>query len=392
MKVALQSDAVVGLHIRNDSLHGCVSIEVPVRYLVRTRNVGAALTNAALISNVRHSATTALLESRPGQPAPADSFKYFELSSYQSKDGTYLSTSDNTLSQILEAAVTINIHDGDEGVVLHIFCGFVRKYHSSYSRGATRNIRASAAAASGRERERLAINLKSWAVNKHQSIAFNPASARKYMLLPEGERLHPMQRIQQWRDQAVNLIVPEDQDEKEFIREKTDAVIKCAETTLDFLVEGAVRSSETVVQLVTTYNFQPFPDSYAVPQTEFGLDEEMREKEEGVEIILDSDDNTTPSEWKIIFEVDDSEFDSVSSMAKQDDGVIIDLLDDVQSLSSDESIAQRKNSEGDLSYDMMKRLASDGDISYDSEQLSFADISIDDDDTSWALLDEDTDF
>jgi len=397
LKSTMQSNAVVGLHIRNDSIYGGgnISIEVPVNYLVRTRTAGAPLTNAVLISNVRHSATTALLESRPAQANPSNSFAYFELSSYQSKDGSYLSVYENTLSQVLEAAVTINIHDSDEGVVLHIFCAFVSTYHSSYSRGAARNIRASAAAAGGRERKRLAqrtgTNLKCWAANKRQSIACNSASRAKYAPVHDGYRPHLMQQLQQLRNRAVSLIVPEDRDEKEFIREKADAVMKCAETTLDFIVEGAIRSSETFCQLATPYPHQPFSDAYLIPRTD--LSEEIRDKEEGVEIVFEPNDNTTPSEWKIIFELDDLESDSVvdfDSMVKQGDGLVIDLLDEVQSFSSDDSdVANTLVSDTDISYDMVKRHISDGDISYDS---SFAAVSVDEDETSWFVLDEDRSF
>jgi len=392
LKSAIQSDALVGLHIRNDSIYGGgnISIEVPVSCLVRTRTAGAPLTNAVLISNVRHSATTALLESRPDQSPSAHSFAYFELSSYQSKDGSYLSVYDNTLSQVLEAAVTINIHDSDEGVVLHIFCAFVSTYHSSYSRGAPRDIRASAAAAGGRERKRLGTNLKCWAANKHQSIASNSTSTRKYAPVHDGDRPHLIEQLQQLRNRAVSLIVPEDRDEKEFIREKADAVMKCAETTIDYLVEGAIKSSETFCQLATPYHHQPSADSCLVPRTD--LCEEIRDEEEGVEIVFEPNDNTTPSEWKIIFELDDLESDSVDvdSMVKQGDDLVIDLLDEVQSFSSDESdVANSLISDTDISFDMVKRCLSDGDISYDS---SFAAVSIDDDETSWFVLDEDKSF
>jgi len=392
MKATLQSDAVVGLHILNNSIYGGrnISIEVPVSYLVRARTAEEVLTNAILISNVRHSAMTALLESKPGQPPPGHSFAYFELSSYQSKDGTNLSTYDNTLSQILEAAVTININDGDVGVVLHIFCAFTSNYHSSYSTSSTRNTRISAAAAGDREKKRLGINLRSWAANKRQYIAFNPVSARSNTTTRGGNKIHLIQHLKQWRTQVVSLIVPEDRDEKEFIREKADAVIKYTETTLDFLVEGAIKSSETFCHLTAPYNHQPFSEYQVVSRTD--LSKETRDEEEGVEIIFEPNDNTTPSEWKIIFELEDSESDSIEadSMVKQSGDVIIDLLDNVQLSSSNESdTAGTLVSDTDISYDMVKRHQSEGDLSYDS---SCGRLSVEDDDTSWTILDDDKEF
>lgn len=331
MNVALQSDALVALHIRNGSFNGGVniSVDVPIQHIVKPRNIGGELTEALLISNLRQCAVTALLESQPNQPLPVHLLKRFELSSYQSKNGINLSCVDNTLSRVLESSVTLNI-SSDEGVVLHIFCAFANKCHSSYSRPDTRRIRASAAAAGGRERKRLATNLKGWAVNKKRSVADNLGSKREYVAIPYANNPHPLQR---WRDRVVNLIVPDGMDEEEFIRQKAEAAKQCAETTVNYLIEGAMKTSEKFCQYATPYHLQPFSNTRVVPRKEFNHSEaDIEKSEEGIEIIFESGESTnSSSEWQVIFEVDKSDSDSmgsmVGSMVSLDSSLAIDHLD-----------------------------------------------------------------
>lgn len=400
MKVAPQSDALVALHIRNNA-DGSISTEVPVRNIVRTRNVGEPLTNTVLVSNLRAVAVTALLENQPSQPIPAHSLEYFELSSYQSKDGTVLSSHDHTLSEVLESSATVNIHDGDEGVVLHIFCAFASKYRSSCSPADIRKIRASAAIAGGRERKRLATNLKGWAVDKSRSVADNITIKREYVAIPYANNPHPLQL---WRDRVVNLVVPEGMDEKEFIQQKADAARGRAETTVEYLIETAIWTSEVVCQYATPYHLQPQKSTRVVPRPEFNLNKEEtkenEEGEEGVEVVFEpSEIHATPSEWKIVFVFDECDYDSIGSMESLEDelvidsvdsidsddgividpidiedGFIVDSLDVVQSLSSDEITKSKNNT-------------TDENLSFDSVESSIGAVSIDDD-TSWTILDD----
>jgi len=411
MKVAPQSNALVALHIRNSTnADGNISTEVPVRNIVRTRNVGESLTNSVLVSNLRAVAVTALLESEPTRPIPAHSLEYFELSSYQRKDGTILSPQDNTLSQVLESSVTVNIHDSDEGVVLHIFCAFASKYHSSYKPADIRKIRASAAAAGGRERKRLATNLQGWAADKRRSVADNVATKREYIAIPYANNPHPLQL---WRDRVVNLVVPEGMEEKEFIRQKADAARECAETTVEYLVEQAIWTSEVICHYATPYHLQPRQSTRVVPRSEFNFNKEEskenEECEEGVEVVFEPiGSHATPSEWNIIFEIDEFDYDSIGSMESLEEGlvigsldsedgliidsidakdgiiidsidvedvIIIDSIDAVQSLSSNQSTKAKNNT------------TDDNNLSYDSLDSSLGAISIDDD-TSWTILDD----
>lgn len=307
MKTASQSNVLVGLHIRDINKKGSetISVDIPVQYIVRSRKCGEALTNAVLIANLRQCAMNSVLEKQPC--IPTHLFARFELTEYQTKDRTILSTFDNTLAQALEAAVIIN---NDEGVILHVYCAFASKYSSSYNITETRKI---AAVAGGRERKRLATNLTGWARNaKYPKVHYVPMQ-QDYARDPYANTPHP---LRSWLNSFVVLVVPEGMDEKDYVRQKTDSFIQNVEIVVDYVIEGVIRTSEACCRY--SANFRVDPQSQSA-DLRFRTEDEIQN--EGVEILFGPTYKTSTSDWQVIFE-----FEGIRDSLE--DGVVVDISDD----------------------------------------------------------------
>lgn len=376
LQLALKSDALVKLHLSD--LYDVV-VDIPVKNLIKISDIEDTFTDSALYSNLHHCGLAALFKYVSDRHMPVHWWKNVKLVTYHNtREGAIQFSTDRELTEILEEAVTECLMDDNNGVILEVYCKFFKKNHSSCNEE-VRKIRASATVAA----EKVVIKLKIWVTRAQQLFEAKSTGSRKtleYIFRPGSDESKQVE----WPDRFAQFFRTENESSGKEFWKQTEVGIHSAETPMDILVAGAMISSELFsVGAEKVFNFisstitkhhekvnpsipipSPTPslDSCSIihSSSSRSIDTEEEEFEKGVEIIFDPKDDTAPSEWKIFFEDDASES---GDLGTSEDGVMVELSDDVLSCSSSE-----KHSCG-------------------LEELSFTAVSnTSDDNESWDLL------
>jgi len=365
LQYAADSDALVKIYINDIS--GTVT-DVPLKKLVQVATYQETFTNPILYSKLRQQAL-AFVPMQNGHP---NAWKQFELISYKKNEGNMVSFSrGSSLTKVFEATFTEDANEyvmgeDNDRTTLHIYCKFIHRD--------SRRIRASASNTAFRERNRLFKRVQQFFFNKSVELMDRKS----------------IQRNRETIIQSTENVM--------------DAIITQATQVSLLLSSQGARAYEALNKSI--HHRQEYPSFQRTSSHDrFNIDMDDAEEAQGVEIVFGPKDSASPSDWKVFFEPKIVDIDCACSLS---DGILVDstapdvvIIDSIApkivdidcacSLSDGtlvDSTAPDVVIIDSIAPGVVKSCSS-GNLSYESDD-SFVGLSVsDDDDVSWALLEDD---
>lgn len=423
LHLASKSDALVKLHVNNDS-DGVV--DIPVKNLIKISSGEESFTSTASYSNLHHCGLSAMSKYAPEKHIPSYVSENRELVTYYKNEGGVTKfSSDCELTAIIADAIADNLMDDNDGVILHIFCKY--HYHSHFSFDEATNIRAAATTAA----DNVMRQMKIWVTNAHQSLEKKRNSASKvykdygpeYDVIADVNVDKDKSKPLEWANRFAQFFLVSEDDimsENECLK-KSKRLINSTEKNIDILLQGVMRTSElvstgtmTAAEFISSviarhnesskeantvsviHSPTPRQDDHNMCRRK-SMSTQEDEDEKGVEIIFNSENKNTPSEWKIFFDLHSFESNSICSL---EDKKSLDSSASVPNCSSQSSISSflalsdvisDVNSD-DISWipdDSQSSLLSDDNSTESGKSLISAFSIVGSDDESWDVLGDD---